>query len=331
MVELLTDQDQADRSFRRWVDALINRSTEDDGGWIIDGTGVIFGNYGHGIPGTIEDQVMLGVDASAESGIVKIVRPSVAGQDKKKLTVVGRDERGHVVLLREGWLKKNRISNAVREHFSEFSGLQPVQVTVAGRPSKREWHLVADVDGSADEIVASTVAFCHACALARWKAEGGQDDYTGETEQYHFGVDEKGRIKKVRIEGATKEVEELQGYVSEALKAILGPTMTKPRRNRYEVDAMIESARLLVEIKTGTSAHDIYEAVGQLTLYPSLVSLPVGLNPIVLLPDTPVLRPYLAAALAKASIEVHFYSVGRVGKSPKISFTPAFLKRCRAQ
>jgi hypothetical protein len=33
----------------------------------------------------------------------------------------------------------------------------------------------------------------------------------------------------VNIKGGTKEVEDLQGYVSEALKAIIGPSMTKQR------------------------------------------------------------------------------------------------------
>lgn len=276
MIELLTNQREADRAYRRWVKAMIGGSTEEDGSWIINGTGVIFSNYGHGAPGTVEDQIMLGVDTSAGNGVVKIVRPIVSGQDKKKLTVVGRDERGHVLLLREGWLKKNRMSNAVRERFSELSGLQPVPVSVAGEPSNREWHIVADVNGSGVEIVAETVAFCHACALARWKAGGPEGGDAVKAEQYHLGLDEKGRIKKVCIEGGTKEVEELQGYVSEALKAIIGPTMTKPSRNRYEVDAMIEAANLLIEIKTGTSPHDVYEAVGQLTLYPSLISLPTA-------------------------------------------------------
>lgn len=133
----------------------------------------------------------------------------------------------------------------------------------------------------------------------------------------------------MKITGGTKEVEDLQGYVSEALKDIIGPSMTKPTRNGYAVDAMISKANILIEIKTGTSAHDIYEAVGQLALYPSLISLPSGLALIILIPEKPGLRPFLVAALATASIEVHFYSVGRIGKAPSIRFTRAFLDRCR--
>jgi len=330
MIELLANQPQADRAYRRWVDALIAGSTPDNKGWVIDGTGVLFSNYGHGEPGTIEDQVMLGVDSSAGNGIVKIVRPVTAEQDRHKLTVAGRDENGSISLLREGWLKKNRLSTAVRERFSALSGLSPVPLSVAGRPSNRYWYVVANTDDAPDDIVAQTVAFTNACSLARWRAGGRLTAETEEADTFRLGMDEKGRVKKVKIKGGAREVEELQGYVSEALKTLIGSPMTKPTLNGYAVDAMISEANLLIEIKTGTSAHDIYEAVGQLALYPSLISLPGGLNPILLIPTAPALRPHLAAALAKASIEVHCYSVGRVGKKPAIEFTPAFLYRCRA-
>ena len=329
MIDILTDQTKAVRAFRRWVDAMIASSTLNDGGWVIDGTGVIFSNYGHGEPGTIEDQVMLGVDTNSTSGIVKIVQPITADKDKHKLTIVGRDEHGHVVLLREGWLQKNRISAAIRENFSELSGLSSVPVSVAGQRSTRNWYVVAHLDCTPDKIVSQTVAFTNACSLARSKASSEKIVECQKGDEYHLGLDEKGRIKKVKIKGGMREVEDLQGYVSEALKAIIGPSMTKPTRNGYSADAMIFTANIFIEIKTGTSPHDVHEAVGQVMLYPSLLSLPTGLAPVLLIPEEPRLSPFLAAALATASIEVHFYSVGRIGKAPKIEFTHAFLDRCR--
>lgn len=162
MSEILTDQSETDQAFQRWVDAMTAGSTPNDRGWIIDGTGVIFSNYGHGEPGTIEDQVMMGVDTSSSSGIVKIIRPITAEQDKHKLTIAGWDERGHIVLLREGWLKKNRISAAIRENFAELSGLSPVSVSVDGQRSIRNWYVVADLEYTPDKIVAQTVGFTNA-------------------------------------------------------------------------------------------------------------------------------------------------------------------------
>lgn len=329
MINILTDQAEADQVFRRWVNAMIAGSTRTDTGWVVDGTGVTFSNYGHGEPGKIEDQVMMGVDTRSTSGIVKIVHPITAEQDKHKLTIAGRNENGHLVLLREGWLKKNRISAAIREEFDKLSGLSPESVSVAGQRSKRNWYIVADLDQAQDQIIAQTVDFANACSRARSKAGGGEVSDIKRGDDYHFGLDEKGRVKKFKVKGGAREVEELQGYVSEALKAIVGPSMTKPTRNGYAVDAMISTASMLIEIKTGTSPHDIYEAVGQLTLYPSLIALPAGLAPVLLIPDTPSLRPFLAAALAAASVEIHFYSVGRIGNAPVIEFTKAFVDRCQ--
>ncbi|MER9273485.1 hypothetical protein [Mesorhizobium sp. M0643] len=77
------------------------------------------------------------------------------------------------------------------------------------------------------------------------------------------------------------------------------------RQHHYaHVVSMIEQAKALIEIKTGVSAHDIYEAVGQLTLYPSLIKLPDDLEPVLLVPDRPSLRPQIAAALRSSGIEL---------------------------
>lgn len=40
------------------------------------------------------------------------------------------------------------------------------------------------------------------------------------------------------------------------------------------MDGVIPPANLLIEVKTGISSHDMYEAVGQLRLYPTLIGLP---------------------------------------------------------
>jgi hypothetical protein len=69
--------------------------------------------------------------------------------------------------------------------------------------------------------------------------------------------------------------------------------------------------------------------LGQIELYPSLVGLPEGIDRVTLVPDTP-LKPNLAAALKKAVVEAHAYSVGKVGEKPSITFTDAFLRRCGA-
>ena len=52
---------------------MIANSTQTNYGWIVEGKGVVFSNYGHADPGEIGDQVMLGADPEFGSGTVKIV------------------------------------------------------------------------------------------------------------------------------------------------------------------------------------------------------------------------------------------------------------------
>jgi hypothetical protein len=326
MIKLLTSQPESDRQFNRWVSALLSGSSEVDGGWVIDGTGISFSNYGNGPPGQIRNSVMLGVDRSLGTGVVKVVRPDVAQQDRGKLTAIGKDESGRIVLLRQGWLQKNRLSRSIRDDFDALSGLAPVLRTPGGR-TPRTWHLVADLGGTDEAIVRDTVEFVNACALARSSAGGAAPEVRPE-DGYRLGTDEKGQTVKVLISGGEREVLRLQGYVWTALKKLLGDRMTKPGRHGFEADAMVEIAGLLIEIKTGVSAHDIYEAVGQLSLYPSLLKLPDGLRPVLLVPEDPRLRPQMAAALARAGIAVYFYSIRRSGKKLRIGFTADFLSRC---
>ena len=326
MIHLLTEQDEADRAFRHWADAMLAGSLPIDRGWRVEGAGIAFSNYGHGAPGTIENEVMLGTDQGVRDGVVKIVCPNVSQKDKGKLTVIGRSDGGRLVLLREGWLKANRISDVVRPKFKVLSGLEPELVSVGGQLSDRDWYIVADLDA---DIVAQTVSFVHACARARAKTGVKNTPAEQEDPPYSLGLDEKGRIKKVKIIGGTREVEDLQGYVWKELKRQLGDDFQKPGRKGYSADGMLVAANLLIEIKTGVSPHDVYEAVGQLALYPSLIALPAGLDPVLLVPEVPPLRPQLAAALDAIKVEVQFYSVGRVGAKPSISFPATFLTRCR--
>lgn len=329
MIHLLTEQEEADAGFRRWADAMLAASLPLGRGWRVEGTGVAFSNYGHGAPGIIDNEIMLGTDDGIRDGVVKIVRPDVAKADRGKLTVIGRSDSGRLVLLREGRLQANRLSDVVRSKFKALSGLKPTPVSVCGRASGRDWYIVADLDADGAEVATQTVSFVHACARARAKTGAKGAPSLHEDPSYRLGLDEKGRVKKVKVTGGTREVEELQGYVWEELKRQLDESLQKPARNGYAVDGMVVAANLLIEIKTGVSPRDVYEAVGQLALYPSLVALPAGLKPVLLVPEVPRLRPQLAAALDAVKVEVQFYSVGRVGAKPRITFPVTFLARCR--
>lgn len=78
MINLVTDQAEATIAFRRWAYAMIDAGDLKSYGWVIEGKGLVFSNYGHGAPGKITKEVMLGVDPELGSGTVKIVQPDVS-------------------------------------------------------------------------------------------------------------------------------------------------------------------------------------------------------------------------------------------------------------
>ncbi|WP_279359107.1 hypothetical protein [Methylobacterium indicum] len=332
-MKIVSVQDKCDAAFRQWADTLINNTQFTRNYWTIEGKGVNFSNYGHGEPGEITREVMLGVDPSTGNSTVKIVKPNAEKLDKGPVTVLAEDEQGRHYLLREGRLQKNNISNFVKDNFSELSGLSEVPLIVDGKISKRHWYIVANLASTPNEIVAQTAAFSIACARARNLAGGGKhsDDIDKEEESRPtYGMDEKGRLTKRTTPGGNIQVHELQDYVYSALKNIIGEELRKPKNNGYCVDGFISRANLLIEIKTGTAAHCIYEGIGQLLLYPSLIGIKGTPDRALIVPDDRPLRPIMAAALDAANIAIFTYSIEGSVEAPHIIFSDAFINRCRA-
>lgn len=331
-MRIVSSQGQCDAAFRSWADVLTAGARLTDHGWLIEGRGVYFTNYGHGAHGEITREVMLGYDPEGGSSTVKIVRPNAARRDRGPVTVLAVDDAGGRHLLREGRLSANNVSGFVKDRFAELSGLAEVPLLVAGRRSERRWYVVASLDAEPATIAAQAADFSNACARARTLAGGGRRADPGAEDpeaRPTYGMDEKGRITTRTQAGGSVEVTELQGYVYQALKRIVGDDLRKPKRNGYCVDGMIERANLLIEIKTGTAAHCIYEAVGQLNLYPRLIGIRGEPEPALLVPDSQPLRPVMAAALAAAKVSVFTYSIDGSGRKPRIGFPAALIARCR--
>jgi hypothetical protein len=329
MITLLTNQQEATRAFRLWADAMLSASTLKDYGWVVEGKGLVFSNYGHGSYGEITDQVMLGVDPQFRTGIVKIVRPGTSRGAKGKLTLVGRDDGGRLLMLREGRLHGNPISRLVEKDFAKLSGLSAEPVSASGVVSDRHWYVVADLDAPFDNIVSQTAAFANACTRARLRAGGGRTRPADTS--YGYGMDERGGVSTVKHAGGTSDVVRLQGYVHEQLKKAIGPSLVKPKKDGFCVDGMIGPANLLIEIKTGTSPRNMYEAVGQLDLYPTLIGLPDGLIRMLIVPDDPVIKPSMTAALERADVEVYTYTITAGRAKPKITFPVELIARCKVQ
>ncbi|UYT54159.1 hypothetical protein OHI65_07200 [Brucella sp. MAB-22] len=332
MLEIVTDQNICDAVYQNWVSAIKKNSTNTEKNvWLMHDRTVLFGNYGHGDPGQIEDQVMFGSYPDIKNGIVKIVRPVGSGLDRHKLTIVAKDKMGNRLLLREGRLHKNALSHLiVGDEFERFSKLRPLEVLVEGGLSKRKYYLVANIDSSEANIIKTTVDFALGCTLARLASSTPVNYITDNS--YHLGADETGSVTVVDQPGWSKEVCRLQGFVWQALNACLNGKLLKPQRNGFAVDAIYPEANLLIEIKTSSSMSSVYEAVGQLSLYPHIIGLEKQLKPVLLIPEEPPMRDIAIEAVNKAGILVHTYSVKPTNKSePIIAISEKFISYCRTQ
>ncbi|WP_156375779.1 hypothetical protein [Methylobacterium sp. Leaf125] len=330
-MQLVSNQSQCDAAFRHWADTLTNNAKRVDEGWHIEGSGVYFTNYGHGQPGEITNQIMLGYDPDTGSSAVKIVTPKGLRGDKGPTTVLAVDDDGRSHLLREGRLQPNKISGFIKDHFEELTGLRPIRLTVDGVDSERRYYVVASLSSDPKTILAQTSTFANACMQARSHAGGGTSpapDPVNDRKRPTYGADEKGSIVIYDITGGSKEVVRLQGYVYEEIKKIFGADLTKPGESGYFVDGMIEPANLLIEIKTGTSAQCIYEAVGQLFLYPRLTGIKTRPAQALVIPESPILNPKMSAAITNLGILIFTYSVKPGKNKPDIVLSKAFVERC---
>jgi hypothetical protein len=93
-------------------------------------------------------------------------------------------------------------------------------LTLNGRHSKKKWFKVADLSGTADEIIVQTVAFVTSCATARYNNFGSAESRLVET--FSLGLSEKGKTYIANYVVGSREVQALHGFVWEALKNNLG-------------------------------------------------------------------------------------------------------------
>lgn len=276
--------------------------------------------------------IRLGVHESGAPWAVEINAPKAAA-DGNGLSTIARDLDGRPLLLRQAWLQANPDSDGeIRDQkFQELTGLVPVVVTGGTTPTPRQWHLVAILDESPAEIAASTADFVHRCAAAR-AATLGDAPPPGPAPSLAASPEVGGTFTKKAVPAQPeKNVVRIQGEVWLALAARLegvGLTLDKIRHHAgYEVDGVIRTAEapVLLEIKTGHSAADVYEGVGQLLLYASMLGLG-GYRKVLLLSFAPS-APLVQAAMS-CGIEVYSYESAAVDALLDVVFQKEFLAAC---
>lgn len=275
--------------------------------------------------------VKLGVRSSGKPWSVEINAPGTAA-DPNGLVSVATNEQGRRFVLRQGRLRPNPDSDGEVEgaRFRALSGLEPVTVEGVASRIPRDWYVVADIDGTAEEIRRQTGIFVHACARARLMSKGVVLPLPAPPT---LASDEKGGVFLKQATNALpeKEILRLQGEVWLALHRIVdrsGRQLVKLRHDAgYEVDGIIlaEPSNILIEIKTRASAADIYEGVGQLVLYSRMLGLSDHRR-ILLLPRKP--SATLVKAVEAEGLMISTYDASIDGKAARVDFSEAFLSEC---
>ena len=314
-------------AFNEWHDIIRQGADEIGSAWQIAGTNVRFRRIARHKK---KRHLDFWIGSSSEAA-VQLNQPGTVGSENPG-TTLAIDARKRRYIIRQGILIGNPPSDRIDEaEFRRRTGLTPADVSVRSRPGKKEWHVVAGLDGvSGAAIRDSTAQFVRRCWNARTFGRQAADDQTQLIDL--FGRPERGDWYEVDPALTPTRVLRVQGYVFECLEKMLktsGIDISKPRHAaNYEVDGVIETPAgpMLLEIKTGVSAADVYCGVGQLSLYPVVLPDLAKHARVLLLPGQPT--RHLVDALRTCKVELHSYRLKRGRRRATATFTAEFLRRC---
>jgi hypothetical protein len=268
---------------------------------------------------------------TAAGTAVQLNQPGAVGSENPG-TTIAVDDKGDRYLVRQGDLHGSPSSPRIQwAEFTRRTGLEPEPMQVKGAPSRKEWHVVTPLDHVPYAAIReSTAEFVRVCWNARMYGQKAADDQSQMAAL--FGKRERGGWYDIDPALQPTRVLRVQGYVLECLEETLEPfgiEIQKPRHAaNYEVDGAIDTkaGSLLIEIKTGVSAADVYCGVGQLTLYPIVLPDLKAHDRLLLLPGDPT--EHLVKALKSCGVELHRYELKRGRRRATAVFSAAFLRRC---
>lgn len=326
---LLDDLAELDKAWERWIGALAtgSRLQTRKRRWLL-AESVLYLQSPSDKRENVTD-VSLGIRTTGEPWAVEINAPKAAA-DANGTASVARDAVGALFLVRQGRLRPNKDSDGeiLEDRFGALSGLTPIPVTGGGTPKTREWYIVAALDADEAEIRRQTGDFVHACALARSRSKGATAA-PATMPSLFAGPETGGKFtRKAMAARPSMEFWKGHGEVSRALAARLETmdlVMHRPRHDAgYEVDGFVDAPAgpVLIEIKRGVSASDVYEGVGQLVLYPEMLGLKKH-RQVLLLPAAP--STTLVDAARKCGITVHSYDYREEGDTVTVEFPTDFL------
>lgn len=335
MLTMSSDPRIVGRAFDAWRAALLEEGVREGALWRLPEQRIVFRNQPDARSERLDARTSLGTDPAGNYWAVQINEADTPG-DANVTSGVATDEEGGTFLIRQGRLNSPVADRPpiLEDEFRQLTGLVPTPVRNGDTSGKkREWHIVTRLDVEAHEIRGATGRFVDSCALARLhyaEAEGRLPD-TDPIEGFGRDEDAEGYTVGAREASESREVRRLQGEVWQALATRLraaGVAIDKPRHAAgYEVDAVVAAPRgaLLVEIKAGNTAADVYGGMGQLQLYPRLLPKLGEHELVLLLPALP--QPALVKAIGECGVSLHTYRMPETAGGT-IEFDRPFLRLC---
>lgn len=330
---LSTKRAEIRQHFGRWRRALLEDAVREEGLWRLPGERFVFANQDERASTRLGPRTTLGVDPLGHYWAVQINEAETPG-DANVTAAIALDSGGRPYLLRQGRLNaRGKDEQPVSfETFRRLTGATPVTVANGDTLIKRDWYVVTALDISSEEIRRNTAQFVDLCMTARSRGAGDPEDLT--ILQELWSADETGGTYVIpgRPASDPHEVRRIQGEVWQHMAALLrahGACVDKPRHAKgYEVDAEVVNAkrRLLIEIKSGASAAEVYGGLGQLQLYRKLLPRLEHHEPVLLLPRLPVLA--LADAVRACGVTLVTYALRAKGKRLTVTFSEAFYETC---
>lgn len=335
MLMMSSDPSVVGRAFDTWRAALIEAAVRDGALWRLPEQRIVFRNQSDRGSERLGAQTALGTDTTGRNWAVQINEADAPG-DANVTSGIAQDEHGAVFLIRQGRLNSPVTGTGpiLEKEFRLLTGLVPTPVRNGDTSGKkREWHVVTRLDVGADEIRDATGRFVDRCALARLRYAEANGDLPDTAPVEAFGRDEDAESYSIGARDALdpRDVRRLQGEVWQALASLLrkaGIAIDKPRHAAgYEVDAVVAApgGTLLIEIKTGSSAAEIYGGMGQLQLYPKLLPKLGDHKLVLLLPALP--QSPLVGAIGECGVSLHTYRLAATAGG-KVEFDEDFLCLC---
>ncbi|MDR7124375.1 hypothetical protein [Pseudotabrizicola sp. 4114] len=336
MLTISSDANLVKWAFDTWRSALLEEGIRDGYLWRLPEQRIVFRNQPDAKSDKLDLRTALGTDPTGACWAVQINEAEKPG-DPNKLSSIALDENDRPFLLRQGRLVPRVAGNEhiLEAEFRALTGLTPEAVKNGDTPGKsREWYIVTPLDVSADEIRIATGRFVDICAKARERGATGNGALPDTTPIAGMGNDETGGTYTVGARDAqdAKQIRKQQGEVWFRLAVMLreaGIAMDKPRHARgYEVDAVIAGPTdsILLEIKSGATAADVYAGMGQLQLYPKLLPQLSRHQLILLLPSLP--QQALVKAVEESGVRLCTYEFLDERGELTITFSGQFKEIC---